>query len=74
MAIRRRHGLAASPVLWRVGGEDPLVPPAAMQDAAALTPGSERAVIEGCGHSACFEKPAVFNHLVLDFIGRRVVG
>lgn len=61
-----------SPVLWLVGREDPLVPVAAMHDAAALTPGSELAVIDDCGHSAYFEKPAVFNHVVLDFIARRV--
>ena len=61
-----------SPVLWLVGREDPLVPVAAMHDAAALTPGSELAVIDDCGHSAYFEKPAVFNHVVLDFIARPV--
>lgn len=60
------------PVLWLVGGEDPLVPLVAMQQAHALTPGSELAVVAECGHSAYFEKPEVFNHLVLDFIARRM--
>lgn len=62
------------PVLWLVGREDPLVPLAAMHDAAALTPGSELAVMDDCGHSSYFEQPAVFNHRVLDFIARRVTG
>lgn len=61
------------PVLWLVGREDPLVPVAAMQDCAALAPGSELAVVDDCGHSTYFEKPAVFNHLVLDFIRRRAL-
>jgi 3-oxoadipate enol-lactonase len=61
-----------SPVLWLVGSEDPLVPLVAMQQAQGLTPGSELAVVAHCGHSAYFERPDVFNHLVLDFIARRV--
>ena len=61
----------AVPVLWLVGREDPLVPVQSMQDAAARAPGSELAVVDACGHSTYFEKPAVFNHLVLDFIARR---
>ena len=60
------------PVLWLVGREDPLVPLAAMQQAHALTPGSELAVVDDCGHSTYFEKPEAFNHLVLDFLVRRV--
>lgn len=59
------------PVLWLVGREDPLVPLQAMQDAQALTPGSELAVVDECGHSTDFEKPEVFNHLVLEFLARR---
>lgn len=59
------------PVLWLVGRQDPLVPLAAMQDAQALATGSELAVVDDCGHSTYFEKPEVFNHLVLDFIARR---
>lgn len=62
------------PVLWLVGREDPLVPLAAMQDCAAALPGSELAVVDDCGHSTYFEKPEVFNRLVLGFIARRVPG
>lgn len=61
-----------APVLWLVGREDPLVPLAAMRDAAACVDGSELAVVDDCGHSTYFEQPAVFNHRVLDFIARRV--
>jgi len=60
------------PVMWLVGREDPLVPLSAMQDCAAQVPGSELAVVDDCGHSTYFEKPGVFNHLVMDFIARRV--
>ncbi|MFO1327398.1 MAG: alpha/beta hydrolase [Rubrivivax sp.] len=59
------------PVLWLVGAQDPLVPVQAMRDAQARVPGSELAVVADCGHSTYFEKPAVFNHLVLDFLQRR---
>lgn len=59
------------PVCWLVGREDPLVPLLAMQDAHRLTQGSELVVVDDCGHSTYFEKPAVFNHAVMDFIGRR---
>ena len=59
------------PVLWLVGAEDPLVPVQAMRDAQARAPGSELAVVDDCGHSTYFEKPAVFNHLVMDFLARR---
>lgn len=60
------------PVLWLVGREDPLVPLAAMQEAHHLTTGSELAVVDDCGHSTYFEKPEVFNHLVMDFLARRL--
>ena len=66
-ALRALH----CPVLWLVGAEDPLVPVQAMRDAQALVPSSELAVVADCGHSTYFEKPAVFNPLVLDFLSRR---
>ncbi|MBL8334529.1 MAG: alpha/beta hydrolase [Rubrivivax sp.] len=59
------------PVMWLVGREDPLVPVQAMRDAQALVPGSELVVVDDCGHSTYFEKPAVFNDRVLDFLARR---
>lgn len=62
------------PTLWLLGREDPLVPLNSMVDCAARVPGSELAVVDDCGHSTYFEKPAVFNHLLLDFIARRVAG
>ena len=62
------------PVMWLVGREDPLVPLVAMREAHELTEGSELAVVDDCGHSTYFEKPEVFNHLVMDFLARRVGG
>ena len=70
LPMQALRGLAV-PVLWLVGRQDPLVPLAAMRDAQALAAGSELAVVDDCGHSTYFEKPAVFNHAVMDFIGRR---
>lgn len=70
LPMQALRGLAV-PVLWLVGRQDPLVPLRAMQDAQALAAGSELAVVDDCGHSTYFEKPEVFNHLVLDFIARR---
>lgn len=60
------------PVLWLVGGADPLVPVQAMRDAQAQLPGSELAILAQCGHSAYFERPDAFNHAVLDFLQRRL--
>ena len=31
------------------------------------------ALVEGAGHSVYFEKPDVFNHLLLDFLRRHVL-
>ena len=70
LPMQALRGLAV-PVLWLVGRQDPLVPLAAMRDAQALAAGSELAVVDDCGHSTYFEKPEVFNHLVLDFLARR---
>ena len=44
----------------------------AMREAHELTEGSELAVVDDCGHSTYFEKPDVFNHLVMDFLARRL--
>ena len=59
------------PTLFLVGTEDPIVPVSVMHEASALVDGSEVAVVPVAGHSTYFEKPAEFNRLVLDFIGRR---
>ena len=56
------------PTLLVVGSEDPLVPVAVMEEARQLIAGSALLVIDDAGHSAYFEKPAVFNARVLDFL------
>ena len=60
------------PDLWLVGREDPLLPLAAMQEDHGLMAGSELAVVDDCGHPTYFEKSEVFNHLVMDFLARRL--
>lgn len=59
------------PVLFVVGAEDPIFPPAWVRDAAALVPDAEVAVIDGAGHSPYFETPEAWNAAVLGFMSRR---
>ncbi len=51
----------AMPILWVVGGNDPLIPPAIMRAAHAHVPGSEYYEIPATGHSVYFERAAEFN-------------
>ena len=55
------------PTLLIVGEEDPVMPPAAMELSRDLIPGSRLEKVPGAGHSVYFERPNVFNRLVLDF-------
>lgn len=64
------HGI---PTLFIVGEEDSIFPPAALRAMHRKMPGSEFALVEGAGHSVYFEKPDVFNHLLLDFLRRHVL-
>jgi 3-oxoadipate enol-lactonase len=59
------------PTLVVVGAEDKLTPPAMAKTIADAIPGAELAVIPDCGHLSNIEKPAEFNRLVLDFLGRQ---
>ena len=56
-----------TPTLLIVGSEDVVMPPAAMELSHKLIPGSRLEVVDGAGHSVYFEKPDIFNRLVLDF-------
>jgi 3-oxoadipate enol-lactonase len=56
------------PMLFLAGEEDRIVPPAAMEAAHRLVPGSRYAVITDAGHSAYFEQPQRFNELVAAFL------
>ena len=58
------------PVLFIVGEEDQLIPPAAIEAMHKEMPGSELAKVPGAGHSVYFEKPAEYNRLISHFLGR----
>jgi 3-oxoadipate enol-lactonase len=64
-----REALASmrTPVLFIGGDHDEVMPVSLMEVARSLIPGARMEVIPGCGHSAYFEQPDVFNKLVLDF-------
>lgn len=49
------------PILWIVGGNDPLIPPEAMRAAHAHLPGSQYYEIPATGHSVYFERATEFN-------------
>jgi pimeloyl-ACP methyl ester carboxylesterase len=56
------------PILWIVGEQDRVVPPALIRISHELTPGSRLHVIEGAGHSSYFERPGEWNATVRAFI------
>ena len=60
------------PILWLTGDADLYTPPALLRLFKARTPGSALEIIQGAGHSAYWEQPKAFNHVVLGFLrGRR---
>lgn len=58
------------PMLIATGDADLFTPPAMLRELAAKIPRAESAIISESGHSAYWERPHVFNDLVLDFIRR----
>jgi len=60
------------PVLFIVGEQDQLIPPAAIEAMHKEIPGSELVKVPGAGHSVYFEKPAEYNRLVSDFLSKHV--
>jgi len=60
------------PVLFIVGEQDQLIPPAAIEAMHREMPGSELVKVPGAGHSVYFEKPEEYNRLVSDFVSRHV--
>lgn len=58
------------PILFVVGEEDSILPPAALEAMHRKLPGSEFALVPGAGHSVYFERPEVFNRLVIEFLRR----
>ncbi|HLI80615.1 MAG TPA: alpha/beta hydrolase, partial [Candidatus Binataceae bacterium] len=70
----RRYDLAKvrerlkMPILCLEGEEDALIVPDMIRMLVNALPNARLALVPGAGHSVYFEKAAVFNHLVHDFI------
>ena len=56
------------PVLFVVGEQDIICPPALIMAMHGAVPSSQLQVIPGAGHSAYFEAPGIFNRHVLKFL------
>ncbi len=56
--------------LFVVGAEDSIFPPAALEAMHQKMPSSEFALVPGAGHSVYYEKPELFNRLVVEFLKR----
>lgn len=56
------------PVLCLTGGEDVVIPPAAVEVLASCIPGARLARVPHAGHSVYWERPAAFNQLVDAFL------
>lgn len=65
-----RLGSLKTPTLFLVGALDVLYPPEAARMVYKLVPGAGLEVVEDTGHSVYFEQPAVFNHVVHEFLRR----
>jgi pimeloyl-ACP methyl ester carboxylesterase len=58
----------ADRVLFVVGAEDTLFPPATIRASAAKIPGARVVQVDDAGHSPYFEQPAAWNHAVAAFL------
>ena len=58
------------PVLVLTGDADLYTPPSMMRLFHTRIAGAEKFLVPDCGHSAYWERPEIFNRVVLDFIGR----
>lgn len=56
------------PILFLVGSEDALFPPALVADVQKLVKGSRYVELPDAGHSAYFESPAAFNRAIRSFL------
>lgn len=63
-----RLAALAGRVLFVVGAEDALFPPAAIRASAARLAGARVVEIEGAGHSPYFEQPEAWNRAVAEFL------
>jgi len=60
----------AVPLLVITGADDALFPSRLVQESASRVGGARLVEIAGAGHSPYFERPAEYNALLLDFLGR----
>jgi pimeloyl-ACP methyl ester carboxylesterase len=58
------------PTLIVAGAEDALTPPDEQRALAAAIPGSRFELLAGAGHACAFERPAAFNHVLTEFLGK----
>lgn len=58
------------PVLLLTGDADLYTPPSMTRVVQSRIAGAEKVIVPECGHSAYWERPEIFNRVVLDFIGR----
>jgi pimeloyl-ACP methyl ester carboxylesterase len=58
----------ACPILFIPNDEDVVIPPFAADAIAAVVPGAKVAHIEDAGHSGYWERPAVFNRILGEFL------
>lgn len=58
------------PALVVVGEEDVPTPVEDARDMAVAIPGSRLEIVAGAGHLASLERPATFNHLLTEFVGK----
>lgn len=56
------------PVLFVVGSDDDIFPPAWIEEAAHCVPAARVAVVDGAGHSPYFEQPRRWNAVVDEFL------
>jgi pimeloyl-ACP methyl ester carboxylesterase len=72
-ALDRLRAIAC-PTLITVGEDDVLLPPRFAQELADHIPRAELHIVREVGHMWCWEKPAEFNDLALDFIAKHTPG
>jgi len=67
--LARARERLTMPILCLAGEEDALIPPAALKILAETAlPNARFAAVPHCGHSVYFERPEIFNQLVLGFL------
>ena len=59
-----------APVLFVVGENDPIFTPVLIDEASGWIPNSECRVVPNTGHSPYFERPAIWNDIVMGFLQR----